>query len=231
VPLDASLEDVRRLASAVAHELRTPLAALSAEIEIGLRRDRTPAAYREILSRVADRVGELVDLSRDLAVVADPDDGGVLASRTASVPALCDVLAAQHAADRVAIRCDPGALPRVVGDEALLSRALALLVRHAVRQCPANASVRVVASAASDAGAIARASAIVIHASPVGFPPHVWADLAAVPSPRAGRGLDGPAMLRLLAAWRIIEGCGGRIDVEESGGQAVVRVKLRAAMS
>jgi signal transduction histidine kinase len=37
-------EELEAFAAAVAHELRTPLAALSGEVDIALRRDRTAAA-------------------------------------------------------------------------------------------------------------------------------------------------------------------------------------------
>ena len=54
--LERAHRELQTFAASVVHELRTPLAAVSGEIELALLRDRTPAAYREALERIADRV-------------------------------------------------------------------------------------------------------------------------------------------------------------------------------
>ena len=46
-------EQLEAFAAAVAHELRTPLAALSGEVDVALRRERSAAAYRDALVRIA----------------------------------------------------------------------------------------------------------------------------------------------------------------------------------
>ena len=63
-------EQLEAFAAAVAHELRTPLAALSGEVDIALRRERSAAAYREALARIAASVAELVELTGDLTFSA-----------------------------------------------------------------------------------------------------------------------------------------------------------------
>jgi hypothetical protein len=41
------------------------------EVEFALRRERSPAAYRDALARVAVTIAELVDLTGDLALLGD----------------------------------------------------------------------------------------------------------------------------------------------------------------
>lgn len=69
--LQSAFEHERRYSGDVAHELRTPLAALKAELQVALRRERDPQAYREVLRRAdasCDRlvslVGRLLELAR-----------------------------------------------------------------------------------------------------------------------------------------------------------------------
>lgn len=64
-------DDLEILAAAVAHELRTPLAALSGEVDVALRRDRSPADYRAALVRIAAAVAELVYAEQSRAAEAD----------------------------------------------------------------------------------------------------------------------------------------------------------------
>ena len=57
--LGAAFERERRFAGEASHQLRTPLAALIGQVEVALRRDRTPDEYRRALSSVLDQAGRL----------------------------------------------------------------------------------------------------------------------------------------------------------------------------
>jgi signal transduction histidine kinase len=73
-PKQAPAADLHEFAAAVAHEIRTPLVAVAGEIELVLRRDRTPTEYREALERIASGVSELVQISGDLTLRGEPAD-------------------------------------------------------------------------------------------------------------------------------------------------------------
>ncbi len=70
--LRAARDDQHRLVADAAHELRTPLAVLRTDIDVTLRRERTPEELRETLVRVreeTDRLGSLARRLLDLASV------------------------------------------------------------------------------------------------------------------------------------------------------------------
>src|SRR5436305_7153537 len=119
--------DLQLFAAAVAHEIRTPLTALSGEIEVALRRDRSPEEYREVLRRIAAPVSELVAISADLALLGDPVDRTITGSRAARLDAILARLHDRFGASR-AVQIDslPAAHVVVAGDEQRLARALTL---------------------------------------------------------------------------------------------------------
>jgi signal transduction histidine kinase len=57
--LAEAFERERRFAGEASHQLRTPLAAIIGQVEVALRRERTPSDYRHALSAVADQAGRL----------------------------------------------------------------------------------------------------------------------------------------------------------------------------
>ncbi|VTR95264.1 signal transduction histidine kinase : Histidine kinase OS=Singulisphaera acidiphila (strain ATCC BAA-1392 / DSM 18658 / VKM B-2454 / MOB10) GN=Sinac_0425 PE=4 SV=1: HAMP: HisKA: HATPase_c [Gemmata massiliana] len=57
--LAEAFERERRFAGEASHQLRTPLTALIGQIEVALRRDRTPEEYHRVLGSVLDQAGRL----------------------------------------------------------------------------------------------------------------------------------------------------------------------------
>jgi signal transduction histidine kinase len=87
----------KQAAQDISHDLRTPLAALSTTLEVGLKRDRTPAEYREILEDCqlsADQMSHLVERLMALARI----DAGTDPVKPRDVDLS---LVAQHAVDLV----------------------------------------------------------------------------------------------------------------------------------
>jgi signal transduction histidine kinase len=215
--------DLSRFAGVIVHELRTPLSALVGEVEVALRRERSSAAYREVLVRVGALVEEIVELTGDLAAFANVGYPGTLRSETSRIDECLDV-AGRYRPGVVSLALDDETSGRrLIGDRSILTRALTLLVDHAVRHRSEGAAVCLRSVPPAEGGSSDDSIVLLLEAFPA-FPPQVWVPLVA-----SGEGapIEGAALLRLPAAARMIAGCGGSVRVRCSRGSAVVRIQLR----
>jgi two-component system, OmpR family, sensor kinase len=73
--LESALARERRFVSDASHELRTPLAALRTELELALRRERTPEEMKGALRSAAEETERLSQLAEDLLVLARSETG------------------------------------------------------------------------------------------------------------------------------------------------------------
>lgn len=71
--LSASIERQREFTADASHELRTPLTVILSEISRGLKREREPAEYREILENCNHAAGRMRSLVESLLVLARQD--------------------------------------------------------------------------------------------------------------------------------------------------------------
>jgi signal transduction histidine kinase len=188
--------DLDRFAGAVAHEIRTPLTALSGEIEVALRRDRSAEDYRAILCRIATAVSELVAISGDLTLLSGRANSGAVADIT-RIDALLAAIRRRYEGRRDIAIAGDDPIVDVAGDEPRLVRAVTLVIEHATRhrRRDAQLSVRAHSTGRDD-------FRIAIAASPSGFWPNAWDALS-------GRGPELP--LRLRTAVRILDECGGAL--------------------
>lgn len=212
----AAEADLQLFAAAVAHEIRTPLTALSGEIEVALRRDRSPEEYREALRRIAAPLSDLIAISADLTLLGDPVDRSSTGSRASHLDA---ILARLHDRFRTGhalqIESLPAAHVLVAGDEQRLARALTLVIEHALRYRRPDSPVVV---RVCDAGGGVRMD---IDALPSGFWPHTWSSV--------GAAAMGPAdPLRLRTARRILDESGGALLRSGESEWDGVRIELRA---
>jgi signal transduction histidine kinase len=84
--LEQALERERRFVADASHELRTPLAMLRAELELALRRGRTPDELERAVRSASEETERLSRLAEDLLVLARADSGE-LPTRRAPVSA------------------------------------------------------------------------------------------------------------------------------------------------
>lgn len=134
--LDAGLRRERRFVADASHELRTPLALLQTELELALRRPRTPAEMHAALRSAGEDVDRLTRLAEDLLVLASAEHGRLPIRRSSlDVEDLLGATAARFAgrvgSDRITVEASSGMT--VEADRLRLEQALANLVDNAVR--------------------------------------------------------------------------------------------------
>ena len=72
--LEAGIARERRFVADASHELRTPLALLRTELELALRRPRSPAELKQALESAGDQVDRLTTLAEALLVLARAEE-------------------------------------------------------------------------------------------------------------------------------------------------------------
>lgn len=136
--LDAALERERRFVADASHELRTPLALMRTELELALRRTRSPEELVAAIHSAAEETDRLTQLAEDLLLMAR-SDAGELPLRRARVPVtdVIDGVVQRHgrqAADvgrKLEVDCDPALAADA--DPLRLEQALGNLVDNALR--------------------------------------------------------------------------------------------------
>lgn len=217
----------RALLADVAHELRTPVAALRAELENlvdGVRpADRT--ALQETLGQ-AERLGALVEDLLDLARaegtvgLVDPTlvDLGPLASDVARE------VAGAHGAPPVVVFVEPELA--VWADEARLRQVLTNLLDNALRHGSRDGRVAVVAQAAPDGGVV-----VEVQDDGPGIPAdersRVFERFRSGTASTTTRATGGTGLGLAIARWAV-QLHGGRIGVVDQGPGCTVRVELPA---
>jgi signal transduction histidine kinase len=191
-------EELRAFMATLAHDLRTPLAAVYGEVDLALRRDRTADTYREILNRIRVGLSELLDLSADLALLGETQPGppgGVSLREVVAALALRYPDMSSEA---------PGLNRLVAGDQARLVRALGLVIEH-LRKCDPSGDPVMLEDATLDRG-VAPVTRLVLRTGPSG-------------AVRRGT-------FRLRAAAQIVGAFGGALDVVETQPGTAVEIRL-----
>jgi two-component system OmpR family sensor kinase len=145
--LQSAFESQRRFTADASHELRAPLNVLQGELEVALRRERSAEEYRETLERCRVEALRMGSLVQDLLALARSDAGVLVSQRVVmDLNDLARQVAERHrplAAER-GVRLDvEGSQARVLGDPAVLERAVANLVANAIRFSPRDGTVTI----------------------------------------------------------------------------------------
>jgi len=153
--LEAAFTSLQRFTADAAHELRAPLAALLADVEVTLRRPRDAADYAATLDSVRSEAQRLRNTADQLLMLARADAGALAASwdRIDVIDLIDEVterwrsLATRRGIDLHSEAPDDLA---VVADPGLLRRLLDNLIDNALRYTPSGGSVGVEAAAGHD---------------------------------------------------------------------------------
>ncbi len=143
--LDQGFQALSSYAAAASHELRTPLAVIATELEVALRRPRSPEEWQCIAATSLDearRLAKLVEALLDLARADVPSqeplervDLSELVDRALAVQAPRDLERVQGVGEHAAVW--------VNARPVLLLNAIQELVRNGLRYSPAPGGVRV----------------------------------------------------------------------------------------
>ena len=224
--LEAGIARERRFVADASHELRTPLAMLRTELELALRRPRTPDELEAALASAADDVDRLTRLAEDLLVLARVDEGGLpLRRERLQAMELVETVArrfsqrARDAGRSLETRCTADV--SLVGDRLRLEQALGNLVDNALRH--GDGTVRI--------EAVRRDGAVELCVSDegAGFPPD-FLDRAFDRFARADEARGGGSTgLGLSIVDAIARAHSGTAEAtNRNGGGALVRVRLPA---
>ena len=221
-----SLSHMRRFNANAAHQLRTPLTAISSEIEVTLEKTRGDEEYRHVLEDVLARVGSLargVDAMLRLARV----EAGLEPGTRVSV-SLREVLETvreffEPVAEEGGVALESRGVPdaRVTGDASWLHELFSNLVANALHYTPAGGTV-------SLTGRLERDLVVIeVHDTGPGIPADQLARIferferAGPSGPGSGFGLGLPV------AQEIARAHGGHIDVaSEPGKGTTLSVRL-----
>ncbi|MGE5591087.1 MAG: sensor histidine kinase [Bacillota bacterium] len=226
--LQEAFETQGRFSAAAAHELRSPLAAMRAELEVALRRDRSVEEYRQALEGALEETARLADLAEHLLILARYERGAAPAmERDVPLHPLLD-RAAQEARSAVPGAVSTSAVVEVAAPDELtvdvdavaLERALVNLVRNGLQAGGAPVAITAV-----DLGDEVRLEVrdsgrgIPADALPRLFEPFFRADPA--------RRRDGGAGLGLAIVKAVADAHHGQMEVDSRPGEgATFRIVL-----
>ncbi len=222
--LDRASAIQRRFTADASHELRGPLTALRGELDLALKRERSPAEYRDTLERCREEVIRLTRIATDLLTLARNEAGlspldqadvdlrqvvERVIGRFQAAAAQSRLRISVHGPAAV-VRGDPGMLERVVGN----------LVDNAVKHSPAGGAITI----DIQTGEMAE---VIVHDQGPGVPQEEQTQLfsrffrgGAQPRGAASTGL-GLAIAKAAA-----EAHGGRLEFVRNDPGAVFRLVL-----
>ncbi|MFT2017827.1 sensor histidine kinase [Streptomyces sp. 796.1] len=240
--LEGAVERQRRFVADASHELRSPIASLRTQLEVGV-------AHPELLDpegTVADVV-RLQHLAADLLLLARLDAGERPAPVLLPLAPLIRAELAQRTGDRIAVRVEELADVQISGSRSQLARVLGNLLDNAQRHAAHTVTVALRREGAERAGSSATPGAAVVGRAPGS--PAGWAVLTVtddgVGVPEAERERiferfvrlddarsrdDGGAGLGLAIARDVVVRYGGALTVRDApGGGACFVVRLPCA--
>jgi len=153
--LEAALETQRRFAADASHELRTPLTVLRGEMEVALRRNRSPEEYVRVLNSALEESERLSRLADDLLTLTR-SEAGVL---TPHLEAADLVERVERTASRFSLEAQAKGIEVVTAargpakaaiDLDLFDRVLWNLLGNAVKFSPSGGQVTVTVRASDD---------------------------------------------------------------------------------
>lgn len=216
--LEEAFARLSRFSADLAHELRTPLANLSGELEVCLARPRSAADYRATLESGLDDCRRLIGLTENLLFMARAERADLALRRESFelAEAARWVIAQQApAAGARGVTIELSGSVQLDADPVLVRQALANLLANAVRHAPAGSSVTVSMQTDADGARVSvsdHGAGIAAEHLPHLFERFYQAD------PARGRGAGQGTGLGLSIVRSIMELHGGRASISSQPG-------------
>jgi heavy metal sensor kinase len=229
--LEDAVGEMKQFSSALAHELRTPLAALRGEIELALLGAPTDAQWRASAASQIEEIDKLTRMLNQLLTLARAESGEITLARSAvDVGALAETVTEQlepvAQANDVTLHCTIRQPVTVTGDGSWLERLLLNLLDNAMKYTPPGGDIRVSVSRDQSHARVD------VQDTGVGIPPdalpHIFERFYRV-DPSRSSWVEGAGLGLSLVKW-IVDRHHGRIEVRsEPGNGSTFTVWLPAA--
>lgn len=136
--IELSTRAVQEFSVDVSHELKTPLAIIRGEIDLALRRSRSPEELRKTLKTIGDEVNQLIRLVDDLMLLVRSDTQQLRMEKkpVSLAPLIEDVVSRfrERAREReIQLSYEAKGDPVVLGDDVYMKRLFSNLVDNAVK--------------------------------------------------------------------------------------------------
>jgi signal transduction histidine kinase len=224
--LASSLRHEQLLSAELSHELRTPLAAIVAEAELALRRNRGSEEYREALREIAQRASQMERTLETLMAAARAEshrDMGTAAAGEVGEQAVAACASVAHDSGIDLRLAPPDESVRVDVDADTAERILVPLIENGVRYGRSHVQLSVHPNGDS--------VEFLVNDDGPGID-HLELDRIFEPGFRgeAGAATDSPgAGLGLALARRLARAVGGEVEAVENGAGGSFRARLPLA--
>ncbi len=226
--LEHAVAEMRQFSAAMAHEIRTPLAAIRADLELSLNTRRSPEEQRLAIASQLEAIDKLARLLAELLTLARAEAGELSVSRTVMdlgvlARTVVEALEPVAQAKGTSLTCECSDDVAIIGDYGWMERLLLNLVDNAIKFTPPGGAVTVWVTRAGGAPTLA------VHDSGIGIPPdalpHVFDRFYRADASRSPAA-DGAGLGLSLVKW-IADQHGATIDVASRPGQgSTFTVKL-----
>lgn len=152
--LEDSFAHLSHFSADIAHELRTPLTNLITQTQVGLSKTRSAEEYRELLYSNLEEQERLAKMVNDMLWLAKSDHGllkpvQIPLNLASEVDELFDFFEALVEERQIRLILE-GLAPMILGDRAMLRRAISNLLSNAIRYTPPGEKVVVRIGCPSD---------------------------------------------------------------------------------
>ena len=218
--LEQAVGEMRQFSTALAHELRTPLAALRGDIELAMRDAHGSEPTTRQLAGQLEEIDRLKRLIDQILMLARAEDGEIALARTRVnldelAAAVVDQIELVAQAKAIDLRYERAGDVSVMGDEQWLSRLLLNLLDNAIKFTPPNGQIDVGVSREQTE------ARLTVHDTGAGIPPdaipHVF-DRFFRADPARPSGVEGVGLGLSLVKW-IVDRHPGHIDIVSQPGR------------